>query len=54
LPGSAAVASVLGAALALWRKPIPFFMSLSLGFASGVLFATIALEIRQCFSRWQW
>lgn len=43
--GSAAVASMLGGAIALWRKPTPFFMSLSLGFASGVLLATIALEM---------
>jgi zinc transporter, ZIP family len=34
-----------GGALALWRTPTAFFMSLSLGFASGVLLAMIAPEM---------
>lgn len=44
IAAAAAVASPLGGVIALWRKPTTLFMSLSLGFASGVLLATI------CFS----
>ena len=43
--GSAAVASPLGGLLALWRRPTTLFMSLALGFASGVLLATISFEM---------
>jgi ZIP family zinc transporter len=43
--GAAAVASPLGGVIALWRKPTSFFMSLALGFASGVLLATISFEM---------
>ena len=43
--GSAAIASVMGGALALWRKPTTLFLSIALGFASGVLLATIAFEM---------
>src|SRR5690606_22866932 len=42
---AAAVASPLGGLLALWRSPTSLFMSLSLGFASGVLLAAITLEM---------
>lgn len=42
---AAAIASPLGGLLALWRRPTSLFMSLSLGFASGVLLATITLEM---------
>lgn len=44
IAGAAAVASPLGGLIALWRKPTSLFMSIALGFASGVLTATI------CFS----
>jgi ZIP family zinc transporter len=43
--GAAAAASVAGGLIALWRRPTPLFMSLALGFASGVLIATITLEM---------
>jgi hypothetical protein len=36
---------VLGGLLALWRKPTTLFMSSVLGFASGVLLATVSLEM---------
>jgi zinc transporter, ZIP family len=42
---SAAFASLLGGMVALWRTPTALLMSLSLGFASGVLLATIAFEM---------
>jgi ZIP family zinc transporter len=42
---SAAIASPTGGFLALWRKPTTLFMSLALGFASGVLLATISFEM---------
>lgn len=41
----AAVASPLGGLIALWRKPTTLFMSVALGFASGVLLATIGFEM---------
>ena len=43
--GSAALASVLGGLVALWRRPTTLFMSIALGFAGGVLLATIAFEM---------
>jgi ZIP family zinc transporter len=42
---AAALASSLGGLISLWRKPTTFFMSLALGFASGVLLATISFEM---------
>lgn len=44
IAAAAAVASPLGGLVALWRKPTTLFMSIALGFASGVLIGTI------CFS----
>ncbi|MDB5592216.1 ZIP family metal transporter [Enterovirga sp.] len=40
-----ALASPIGGVLALWRQPTSLFMSLALGFAAGVLLATIGLEM---------
>jgi ZIP family zinc transporter len=45
IAGSAAVASVLGGLASLWRTPTTLFMSVALGFASGVLLATISFEM---------
>ncbi len=42
---AAAIASPLGGLIALWCRPTTLFMSLALGFASGVLLATISLEM---------
>lgn len=42
---AAALASPLGGLVALWRRPTSLFMSPALGFASGVLLATIAFEM---------
>src|SRR5690606_29510402 len=42
---AAALASPLGGLVALWCRPTTLFMSLALGFASGVLFATICTEM---------
>ncbi|HEX6015457.1 MAG TPA: hypothetical protein VFY87_27380 [Geminicoccaceae bacterium] len=42
---AAAVASPVGGLIALWRQPTTLFVSLTLGFASGVLLATIAFEM---------
>lgn len=42
---AAALASPLGGLLAIWRRPTSLFMSLALGFASGVLIGTITLEM---------
>jgi ZIP family zinc transporter len=42
---AAALASPLGGLIALWRQPTTLFMSLALGFASGVLLATISFEM---------
>ncbi len=41
----AAVAAPLGGLIGLWRKPSSLAMSLALGFASGVLVATVAFEM---------
>lgn len=43
--GGAAVASVAGGALALFRRPTTFALSIALGFAAGVLLATITVEM---------
>ena len=43
--GAAALASVVGGLLSLWRKPTTLFMSAALGFASGVLLAAIGFEM---------
>lgn len=45
IAGSAAAASVLGGLVALWRKPTTLSLSIALGFAGGVLLATIAFEM---------
>ena len=45
IAGSAAIASVLGGLVALWRRPTTLFASIALGFASGVLLATVAFEM---------
>lgn len=45
IAGGAAAASLLGGLVALVRRPTSLFMSLALGFASGVLLATIAFEM---------
>src|SRR5690606_35670939 len=42
---AAAAASPIGGLLALWRRPTSLVMSLSLGFASGVLLATISIDM---------
>jgi ZIP family zinc transporter len=43
--GVAAIASPAGGLIALWRPPTTLFMSMALGFASGVLLATIGFEM---------
>jgi zinc transporter, ZIP family len=43
--GAAAIGSPIGGLIALWRKPTSLFMSLALGFASGVLLAAISFEM---------
>lgn len=45
IAGGAGLASVLGGLLALVHKPTSLFMSLAFGFASGVLIATVTLEM---------
>jgi ZIP family zinc transporter len=45
IAGPAAIASPLGGLVALWRRPTSLFMSVALGFASGVLLATICFEM---------
>jgi zinc transporter, ZIP family len=45
IAGAAALASPAGGLLALWLKPTTLFMSVALGFASGVLLATICFEM---------
>ena len=45
LATSAAVASPIGGLIAIWTKPSTLLMSAALGFASGVLLATIAFEM---------
>ena len=42
---AAALASPLGGLISLWCRPTTLFMSLALGFASGVLLATIGFEM---------
>lgn len=42
---AAALASPLGGLIALWRQPTTLFMSTALGFASGVLLATIGFKM---------
>jgi zinc transporter, ZIP family len=42
---AAALASPVGGLISLWRMPTTLFMSLALGFASGVLLATISFEM---------
>jgi zinc transporter, ZIP family len=42
---AAALASPLGGLISFWLKPTTLFMSLALGFASGVLLATISFEM---------
>ncbi len=44
IAGAAALASPVGGLVALWSRPTTLFMSIALGFAGGVLLATI------CFS----
>lgn len=41
----AALAAPVGGLIALWRRPSTLAMSLALGFASGVLIATVAFEM---------
>jgi ZIP family zinc transporter len=41
----AAIASPIGGLIALWRRPTTLFMSGALGFAGGVLLATISFEM---------
>ncbi|MGH7127732.1 MAG: ZIP family metal transporter [Planctomycetaceae bacterium] len=45
IAGAAAVASLAGGAVALWRQPTTLFMSAALGFASGVLLAAITYQM---------
>lgn len=45
IAAAAAIASPLGGVIALWRSPTTLFMSTALGFASGVLLATIGFEM---------
>lgn len=45
ISAAAAIASVAGGLVALWRRPTTFFMSCALGFASGVLIGAIAFEM---------
>jgi len=42
---AAALASPVGGLISLWRKPTTLLMSLALGFASGVLLATVSFEM---------
>ena len=45
IAGAAAVASPIGGLVALWVTPTTLFMSFALGFASGVLLATVAFSM---------
>ncbi|HET9949559.1 MAG TPA: ZIP family metal transporter [Longimicrobiales bacterium] len=45
IAGSAAAASVLGGLIAALRGPTTLFMSVALGYASGILLATFAFEM---------
>ena len=40
-----AVASPLGGAIAVWKKPTTLLLSISVGFAAGALFGTFAFEM---------
>jgi ZIP family zinc transporter len=42
---SVAAASPMGGLITLWRRSTTLFMSLALGFASGILLATISFEM---------
>jgi zinc transporter, ZIP family len=43
--GAGAIASLLGGAAALWRKPTSLTLSVAVGFAAGVLLGTFAFEM---------
>lgn len=45
IAGAAAIASPVGGLIAVWRSPTTLFQSTALGFASGVLLATICFEM---------
>jgi ZIP family zinc transporter len=45
IAAGAGIASLAGGLIALWHKPTTLFMSATLGFASGVLLATIGFEM---------
>ncbi|HEX7051820.1 MAG TPA: ZIP family metal transporter [Longimicrobiales bacterium] len=45
IAGGAAAASMLGGLIALWHRPTTLFMSIVLGFASGVLLAAIGFDM---------
>lgn len=45
IAGGAALASLAGGVVAMLHRPSTLFMSIALGFASGVLLATIAFEM---------
>lgn len=45
IAGGVGAASLIGGALALWREPNSLVMSLILGFTSGLLIATVTLEM---------
>jgi zinc transporter, ZIP family len=45
IAAAAALASPVGGLVAIWRKPTSLFMSIALGFAGGVLLATVAFEM---------
>ena len=47
-----AVASPIGGLIALWVNPTTLFMSFALGFASGVLLATVAFSMLPEALRW--
>ena len=45
IAGAAALASLGGGLLSLWYRPSPFGMSLTLGFAGGVLIGAVGLDM---------
>lgn len=45
IAGVAAIASPLGGAIALLHRPSTLIMSIAVGFAAGVLLATVAFEL---------
>lgn len=45
IAGAAAAASPLGGAISLWRPPTTFVMSLTLGFAAGILLGTVSFDM---------